>query len=104
HIYVIVSHVGAWVQSVAFSPDGALLASGGDDAVARVWEARTGRQLAELTGNSDRVLSVAFSPDGTALAAAGNVTPRVWHLQNGIPVRETTFGAPGWRGRVRQWI
>ena len=60
---------GAWAKSVAFSPDGAMLAAavGG----VTLWEKETGRELRTLRGSCDPswVDSVAFSPDGTMLAA-----------------------------------
>jgi WD40 repeat protein len=57
---------------VAFSPDGSLLASAGDDGTVRLWDPRTGRQQASLTGHTGHVCAVAFSPDGSLLASAGD--------------------------------
>ena len=59
------------LRCVTFSPDGRLLATGGDDSTARIWDAATGRQLHLLSNQTDGVNSVAFSPDGKTLATAG---------------------------------
>ncbi|QQR46491.1 WD40 repeat domain-containing protein [Myxococcus xanthus] len=59
------------VLALAFSPDGRLLASGGYDAVVRVWDVAAGAQVAELKGHEAELHAVAFSPDGRWLAAAG---------------------------------
>lgn len=58
------------VVSLAYSPDGKLLAAGGYKEV-RLMEAATGKGLATLSGHADYVRSVAFSPDGKWLAAGG---------------------------------
>ena len=77
-------HVGA-INSVAYSPDGHILASGGEDAV-RLWDVADPAHLRlvgqPLTGN-DSFLSVAFSPDGRTLAS-GNYdgTVRLWDVAN----------------------
>jgi WD40 repeat protein len=51
---------------VAFSPDGALLAAGGDDDVARVWSPQTGQELYVIRVSA-AVLTLAFNPDGRSL-------------------------------------
>jgi WD40 repeat protein len=71
------------VHSIAFSPDGRILASGMDDGTIRLWDVATGERLGQigrpLTGHKRAVYSVAFSPDGRTLASAGDDgTVRLW--------------------------
>jgi WD40 repeat protein/serine/threonine protein kinase/energy-coupling factor transporter ATP-binding protein EcfA2 len=75
------------VRSVAFSPDGRLIASGSRDGAIMVWDAATRRALGQpLTGHTDRVNSVAFSPDGRLLASGGaDNTIRLWDVATGAP-------------------
>jgi WD40 repeat protein len=61
-------HTGS-VYSVAFSPDGRLLASGSSDETIKLWDVATGREVRTLSGHTDNVRSVAFSPDGRLLAS-----------------------------------
>jgi len=54
----------AWVTSVAFSPDGAVIASGSCDDTVRTWDVKTGKTLKVFEGHTYNVKSVAFSPEG----------------------------------------
>ncbi|MDX1619750.1 MAG: WD40 repeat domain-containing protein, partial [Nitriliruptorales bacterium] len=60
---------GADINDVAFSSDGSLLATSGDDGLVRVWNPQTGELKAEVRGRGV-VWGVSFSPDGSRVAAA----------------------------------
>ncbi len=100
----------ARVASVAFSPDGGLLASAGGrgDRTVRLWDVASQTEVATLQGHMDQVASVAFSPDGATLASAGGVddgTVRLWDVAtrtevatlegHGGPVYSVTFSRDG---------
>lgn len=79
---VLKGHKG-WVQSIAFSPDGQLLASGSSDQTIRLWDLQTGQCLKTLRGHTSWIQSIAFSPDGQLLASGSNdQTVRLWDIDS----------------------
>lgn len=67
------------VWSVAYAPDGSILATGSDDATLRLWDAATGAQKAELAGHRSAIFVVAFAHSGKFLISGGSDgTLRLW--------------------------
>lgn len=64
------------VRSVAFSPDGKLIASLGLDNAIKLWDAASGKEIRAI-GGSEASASVAFSPDGRSLATVSFKTRSV---------------------------
>jgi WD40 repeat protein len=91
------------VYSVAFSPDGKTLASGGGYFSADLkpgevflWDVGTGALLHSLKGHAGGVWSVAFSPDGKTLASgSADRTVRLWDVATGT-TRTTLKGHTEW--------
>jgi WD40 repeat protein len=81
------------LDAAAFSPNGKLLATGGDDTRARIWDARSHRLLHTLSGHASAVSSVAFDRNGDRVVT-GNLdgTARIWDVRTGKLLHELDVG------------
>ncbi len=69
------------VLTVAFSPDGKILASGSDDNTIKLWEVNTGQLICTLVGHSWSVVAVTFSTDGEMLISGSrDKTVKLWSV------------------------
>jgi uncharacterized protein YjiK len=75
------------VETVAFSPNGQMLASGSRDKTIDLWEMPSGQLLRTLKGHSETIFSVAFSPDGRTLASGSEDAIRLWDEESGQVLR-----------------
>jgi WD40 repeat protein len=69
------------MMSVAVTPDGRRVISGGENGTAQVWNLRARQQQALLIGHNGWVSAVAVTPDGRrVISGGGDGTARVWSL------------------------
>jgi WD40 repeat protein len=108
------------ISSLAYAPDGDVLATAGEDGTLRLWEAASGRLLRALVGHGAAINALAWSPDGKLLATAGDDgTVRIWQAGSGrtscLPSghagavlalawsRDQTLASGGADGTIKLW-
>jgi WD40 repeat protein len=80
--------------SVAFSPNGRWIATGGDDKTARLWDAKTGAQIRVFSGHKEGVTGVVFDPNGDVLLTVSyyDNSAKLWNIRTGEVLGTVTTG------------
>jgi WD40 repeat protein len=79
------------VMTVAWSSDNRFIATGSKDSTARIWDARTGKELRSLAGHTGWIRSLAIAPDGKLLVTGSDDrTVRMWCSESGRCLRVLT--------------
>ena len=72
------------VDSVSFSSDGKILATGSSDTTIKLWDVETGQEIRTLKGHNGHVYSASFSSDGKTLASGSeDTTIKLWNVETG---------------------
>jgi WD40 repeat protein len=76
------------VNSVAFSPNGQILASGSDDKAIKLWDVATGKETYTFKGHFGWIWAIAFNPDDKTLASgSADKTIKLWNLATTEEIR-----------------
>lgn len=102
----VVGRIESRAETLAFTPDGTALATGGVEQMIQLWDARTGKLLRKFGGHPEQGTAiVCFSADGRLLATqemarngSGAGSVRLWDVQSG---KEVCIN-PGHRGPIQR--
>jgi WD40 repeat protein len=96
HIYFPFSE---GIRTLAFSPDGELIAAGSTTGLTRIISVRTGQLQFDLASHTREVTGVAFSPDGSRIATVSlDGIVKLWQLGDAYAFEELRLGQPATTG------
>ena len=81
-VYTLNSSTGS-LSTLALSPNGDLLASGGEDKIIHLWDIEKGTKRLTLTGQKNEIRRLVFSPSGKTLASMGYDEIYIWDVISG---------------------
>jgi len=91
--FEVLNQISAISNSIAYSPDGAKIATGNSDYSITLWDVASGSELRTLPSLGGYIIRLAYSPDGKILAAASPEQPvKLWDAASGQELR-TLSGA-----------
>jgi WD40 repeat protein len=74
------------VNDVAYSPNGKLIVTAGEDGTARVWDAASGQEIFVLSGYKGPVRAAMFSANGEFIATVNEFAVWIWETETGESV------------------
>ena len=88
HLIAVMGYLSNPKYSVAFSPDGLIIAAGSENGIIVLWNADSGGLFRTIRGHTGYINSVAFSHVGRTLASASDDgTVKLWNATNGSLIR-----------------
>ncbi len=92
--FVVLSNELPMQSGLAISPDGTLLAAGGETPIIRVWDTNSGRLISELHALNSGIRGLTFNSDGSQLAAANYLDRliQIWDVGTGQHVFSIEIG------------
>ena len=79
---------GEAFNSIAYSPDGKLVASGNDNGSIKIWDVSTGKRIQKISGHqSEKIHTAAFQPDSAIITIGTKSEIQLWNVQTGDLVK-----------------